>query len=159
KDSGLSFSREDPYRCGVIYGSGIGGFGEFEEQHTRFVTGGPSKASPLVVPKIIVNAPAGNLSIEFGLCGPNTAAATASASAAHAIGDALHAIQLDLADVMMTGGSEAGMTPMGLAGFIQARALSTRNEDHAHASRPFDKDRDGFVLGEGAGVLILEEYE
>jgi 3-oxoacyl-[acyl-carrier-protein] synthase II len=159
KDSGVDFSREDPFRCGVIFGSGIGGLNEFEEQHTRFIEGGPGRISPFVVPKMIVNSAGGNLSIEFGLCGPNTAIATACASAAHAIGDAYRAIQYDHADLMLTGGAEAGITGMGVAGFIQARALSERNEDPRGASRPFDKDRDGFVLSEGAGVLILEDYE
>jgi 3-oxoacyl-[acyl-carrier-protein] synthase II len=159
KDAGIDFSKYDPFRCGVIYGSGIGGFWEFEEQHTRFMEGGPGRVSPFTVPKMIVNAAAGNLSIEFGLCGPNTAVSTACASGAHAIGDALRTIQYDHADVMMTGGSEAGMTPMGLAGFIQARALSPGLGEPRKASRPFDKDRDGFVLGEGSGVLILEELE
>jgi 3-oxoacyl-[acyl-carrier-protein] synthase II len=159
EDSGFDISKEDPYRCGVVIGSGIGGFMEFEEQHTKFIHGGHTKMSPFVVPKMIVNAAAGNISIEFGLCGPNTAVSTACASAAHAIGDAMRAIQYDSADIMLTGGSEAGMTPMGLGGFIQARALSSRNDDYAHASRPFDKDRDGFVLGEGAGVLVVEELE
>jgi len=159
KDSGIDFSREDVFRCGVIFGSGIGGFWEFEEQHTRFMEGGPARVSPFVVPKMIVNAAAGNISIEFGLSGPNTAVATACASAAHSIADAMTAIQCDRADVMLTGGSEAGMTPMGLAGFIQARALSQRNDDPQKASRPFDKDRDGFVLGEGSGVLVIEDLE
>jgi 3-oxoacyl-[acyl-carrier-protein] synthase II len=158
-DSGLDFKREDPFRCGVIYGSGIGGLWEFEEQHTRFLEGGPSRISPFIVPKMIVNSAAGNISIQYGLCGPNTAVATACASAAHAVGDALRTIQYDHADVMLTGGAEAGITPMGVGGFIQARALSRRNDDPKGASRPFDKDRDGFVLGEGAGVLVLEELE
>jgi 3-oxoacyl-[acyl-carrier-protein] synthase II len=159
KDSGLDLAREDPFRCGVIYGSGIGGLWEFEEQHSRFMEGGPGRISPFVVPKMIVNAAAGNISIEFGLSGPNTAVSTACASAAHAIGDAMRAIQHDQADVMLTGGSEAGITPMGVGGFIQARALSNNNDDPRGASRPFDKDRDGFVLGEGAGVIVLEELE
>lgn len=159
KDSGFDINKEDPYRCGVIYGSGIGGIWEFEEQHTRMMEGGPGRISPFIVPKMIVNAAAGNLSIEFGLCGPNTAVSTACASAAHAIADAMRAIQYDHADLMLTGGAEAGMTPMGVGGFIQARALSLRNDDPTHASRPFDKDRDGFVLAEGAGVLVIEELE
>jgi 3-oxoacyl-[acyl-carrier-protein] synthase II len=159
KDSGLDVSKEDPFRCGVIFGSGVGGMTEFEEQHERFIEGGPGRVSPFVVPKMICNSAAGNVSIEYGLQGPNTTIATACASAAHAIGDAMRAIQVDQADVMLTGGSEAGITPMGVSGFIQARALSTRNDAPAEASRPFDKDRDGFVLGEGAGVLILEELE
>jgi 3-oxoacyl-[acyl-carrier-protein] synthase II len=159
KDSGIDFSKEDPFRCGVIVGSGIGGLNEFEEQHTRFIKDGPTRISPFVVPKMIVNSAAGNISIHFHLCGPNTAISTACASAAHAIGDATRAIQHDYADVMLTGGSEAGITPMGLGGFIQARALSDRNEDPKGASRPFDKERDGFVLSEGAGMLVLEELE
>jgi 3-oxoacyl-[acyl-carrier-protein] synthase II len=158
-DSALDMRREDPFRCGVIFGSGIGGLWEFEEQHTNFMQGGPSRVSPFVVPKMIVNSAAGNISIQFGLCGPNTAVSTACASSAHAISDALRAIQYDHADVMVTGGSEAGITPMGVAGFIQARALSDRNDNPQGASRPFDKDRDGFVLSEGAGVLVLEELE
>src|SRR5699024_3872710 len=117
------------------------------------------KLSPFVVPKMIVNSAAGNISIRFGLCGPNTAVATACASSAHSIADAFRAVQYDHADVMVTGGSEAGITPMGVGGFIQARALSQRNDDPRGASRPFDRDRDGFVLGEGAGVLVLEELE
>ncbi len=158
-DSGVAWDREDLYRCGVVLGSGIGGLNEFEEQHARYLSGGPGKISPFVIPKMISNAAAGNISIHFGLKGPNTSVTTACASAAHAVGDALRAIQLDEADVMLTGGSEAAMTPMGLGGFISARALSTRNEDPRAASRPFDRDRDGFVLSEGAGVVILEELE
>ena len=159
KDSGLDFSKEDPYRCGTIIGSGIGGLNEFEEQHGRYVKAGPSRISPFVIPKMIPNAAAGNVSIHFGLCGPNTAVSTACASAAHALGDAMRAIQWGYADVMLTGGSEAVITPMGLGGFSAMRALSTRNEDPQHASRPFDKDRDGFVLSEGAGMVILEDLE
>jgi len=159
KDSGIDFSREDPFRCGVIVGSGIGGLHEFEEQHKRFVEGGPSRISPFVIPKMIGNAAAGNISIELGLAGPNTNVATACASAANSIGDAMRAIQWDQADVMLAGGSEAAITYMGLGGFISARALSARNEDPQRASRPFEKGRDGFVLSEGAGVLVLEELE
>jgi len=158
-DCGIDFSKEDPFRCGVIFGSGIGGILEFEIQTERRLAGGPNRVSPFVVPKMIVNAASGNLSIEYGLMGPNTAVATACSSAAHAIGDAFRAIQYGQADVMLTGGSEAAVTHMGLSGFIQAHALSMRNDDPKRASRPFDKDRDGFVLGEGAGVLVLEEYE
>jgi 3-oxoacyl-[acyl-carrier-protein] synthase II len=159
KDSGLDLAREDPYRCGAIIGSGIGGLNEWEEQHARFLQGGPGKISPFVIPKMIANAAAGNVSIHFGLCGPNTAVSTACASAAHALGDAFRAIQYDQADVMLSGGSEATITNMGLGGFISARALSQRNDDPKAASRPFDKDRDGFVLAEGAGILILEDLE
>jgi 3-oxoacyl-[acyl-carrier-protein] synthase II len=159
KDSGLEFGREDPYRCGVIIGSGIGGLNEFEEQHARYVHHGPAKVSPFVIPKMIANAAAGNVSIQFGLCGPNTAVATACASAANATGDALRAIQWGYADVMITGGSESTITPMGVGGFTAAHALSKRNDNPQAASRPFDKDRDGFVLSEGAGLVILEELE
>ena len=157
--SGLDVAKEDPFRCGVILGSGIGGLNEFEEQHTRFSTSGPGRINPFVIPKMIANSAAGNVSIHIGFRGPNTAVSTACASAANALGDALRSIQHDYADVMLAGGSEAAITHMGLGGFIAARALSSRNDDPAHASRPFDKDRDGFVLSEGAGVLILEEME
>lgn len=159
RDSGLDISKEDVFRCGCILGSGIGGLYEFEEQHGRYLSGGPGKISPFVIPKMIANAASGNVSIHFGLCGPNTTVATACASAANAIADAYRAIQWDYADVMVTGGSEAGITPMGLGGFVSARALSSRNDAPTRASRPFDKDRDGFVLSEGAGILVLEEYE
>jgi 3-oxoacyl-[acyl-carrier-protein] synthase II len=159
KDSGLDFSREDPYRCGTVIGSGIGGLNEFEEQHGRYLKDGPGKISPFVIPKMIANAAAGNVSIHFHLAGPNTAVSTACASAANAVTDALRAIQSGYADVMVTGGSEAGVTPMGLGGFCSARALSSRNDDPTLASRPFDKDRDGFVLSEGAGILVMEELE
>jgi 3-oxoacyl-[acyl-carrier-protein] synthase II len=159
KDSGIDFGKEDPYRCGTIVGSGIGGISEFEQQHARFVEAGPGKIGPFVIPKMIANAAPGNISILYNLCGPNTAVSTACASAANAINDALRAIQFDFADVMITGGSEAAITHMGLGGFVSARALSTRNDDPQGASRPFDKDRDGFVLSEGAGILVVEELE
>jgi 3-oxoacyl-[acyl-carrier-protein] synthase II len=159
QDSGIDLSKEDPYRCGVIIGSGIGGLNEFEEQHDRYRDSGPGRVSPFVIPKMIPNAAAGNVSIEFGLSGPNTAVSTACASAAHAVGDALRAIQWNYADVMLAGGSEAVITPMCVGGFTSARALSMRNDDPKKASRPFDKDRDGFVLSEGAGIVVLEELE
>lgn len=159
QDSGVDFSKEDPYRCGVILGSGIGGLNEFEEQHGRYKDQGPSRISPFVIPKMIPNAAAGNVSIEFGLAGPNTAVSTACASAAHALGDALRALQWGYADIMLAGGSESVITPMGVGGFTSARALSLRNNDPQRASRPFDKDRDGFVLSEGAGIVVLEELE
>jgi 3-oxoacyl-[acyl-carrier-protein] synthase II len=159
KDSGLDFSKEDPYRCGVILGSGIGGLNEFEEQHSRYIHDGPDRISPFTIPKMILNAGAGNISIEFGLCGPNTAVATACASAANAVEDASHAIRSGRADVMLTGGSESTITPMGMGGFISARALSSRNDAPHKASRPFDRDRDGFVMAEGAGIVVLEELE
>jgi 3-oxoacyl-[acyl-carrier-protein] synthase II len=159
KDSGIDYGREDPFRCGTIVGSGIGGLNEFEEQHARYLQGGPGKISPFVIPKMIANAAAGNISIHFGLRGPNTAISTACASAGHALGDALRSIQWGYADVMIAGGSEAAITPMGLGGFISARALSMRNDNPQAASRPFDRDRDGFILSEGAGIVILEELE
>src|SRR3990172_6954273 len=159
RDSGLDFSTEDRYRCGVIIGSGIGGLHEIENQHSRLVEMGPSKLSAFMIPKLMVIAASGQISIHFGLKGPNSAVATACASASNAIGDAFKAIERGDADVMVTGGSEAAVTPMGLGGFSALRALSDRNDNPAAASRPFDRDRDGFVLGEGAGILVLEEYE
>jgi 3-oxoacyl-[acyl-carrier-protein] synthase II len=159
KDSGIDFAKEDPFRCGVIIGSGIGGLTELEEQHSIHIHKGPSRIGPFVVPKMIANAASGHVSIHYGLMGPNTAIATACASAAHAVGDALRAIQYDQADVMLCGGAEAAITHMGLGGFCAARALSLRNDDPQGASRPFDKDRDGFVLSEGAGIVVLEELE
>ncbi len=159
KDSGLDFSRENPFRCGCILGSGIGGIAEFEEGHETLRTKGPNRLNPFVIPKMIANAGSGNISITLGLRGPNTTVSTACSSAAHAIGDAMRQIAGGFADVMVSGGSEAAITPMGLAGFIACRALSKRNDDPPRASRPFDRDRDGFVLAEGAGILVLEEYE
>ncbi|MBN2021510.1 MAG: beta-ketoacyl-ACP synthase II [Pirellulales bacterium] len=157
--AGLDFSREDPFRCGVIIGSGIGGLSEIETQHTKLLERGPEKVSPFTIPKLMVNAASGQVSIRYGLQGPNTAVSTACASAANAIGDALKTIQRGAADVMITGGSEAALTPMAIAGFTQMRALSERNDDPARASRPFDRDRDGFVMAEGAGILVIEELE
>lgn len=159
KDSGIDFSKGDPFRHGVIIGSGIGGLNEFEEQHTRYSLQGPDRISPFVIPKMIANSAAGNVSIHFNLMGHNTVVSTACASAAHALGDALHSIRNGFADAIVAGGSEAAITPMGLGGFIAARAVSHRNSDPVSASRPFDKDRDGFVLSEGAGIVVLEEYE
>jgi 3-oxoacyl-[acyl-carrier-protein] synthase II len=158
-EAGYTLAKEPPHRVGVILGSGIGGLSEYEEQHTRLLKMGPSRISPFVIPKLMVNAASGHISIYFGLRGRNLAVATACASAANAIGEALRTIQHNEADIMITGGSEAAMTPMGLGGFIAARALSERNDAPQKASRPFDKDRDGFVLSEGAGVLIVEEAE
>lgn len=159
KDSGIDFSQGDPFRYGVIIGSGIGGLNEFEEQFTRHTQQGPDRISPFVIPKMIANSAAGNVSIHFNLMGHNTVISTACASAAHALGDALHSIRGGFADAIVAGGSEAAITPMGLGGFIAARAVSHRNNDPSTASRPFDKDRDGFVLSEGAGIVVLEEYE
>lgn len=158
-DSGFELGDQDPFRYGVVLGSGIGGLTEIEEQHGRLVTKGPSKVSAFTIPKLMVNAASGHVSIRFGFRGPNTAVATACASASNAIGEAFKAIQYDEADLMVTGGTEAALTKMGLSGFSNMRALSTRNDDPAGASRPFDADRDGFVLSEGAGILILEELE
>jgi 3-oxoacyl-[acyl-carrier-protein] synthase II len=159
RQSGLDFSNEDAFNCGVIIGSGIGGLHEIEEQLARLISKGPDRVSPFLVPKMMVNAASGHLSITFGLRGPNTAVATACASAANAMGDAFRAIQRGDGDVMLTGGAEAAITPMSIAGFQNMRALSERNDAPEKASRPFDKDRDGFVLSEGAGVLVFEEYE
>ncbi len=159
KDCGIDFKKEDPFRCGCILGSGIGGLNEFESQHTRIVLEGPDKVSPFVIPKMIANAASGIVSIHLGLSGHNTTVATACSSAGHALGDALRSIQWGHADVMVSGGSESAISPMGVAGFSNMKALSRRNDDPQRASRPFDKDRDGFVLAEGAGILILEELE
>jgi 3-oxoacyl-[acyl-carrier-protein] synthase II len=160
KDAGFDVAKEDPFRCGAIVGSGIGGLNEYEEQHTKFLQGGgPRGVSPFVIPKMMPNAAPGNISIHFGLAGPSRAVSTACASAADAISDALRTIQLDDADVMVTGGAEAAITYMGLGGFVSARALSLRNDNPQAASRPFDKERDGFVLSEGAGILVIEELE
>jgi len=160
QDAGLDLaSVEDPFRVGAIVGSGIGGLAEFEAQHKRLVERGPMKVSPYMVPKLMINAAAGQISILYGVKGPNAGVANACASASNAIGQAFWVIQNDEADVMITGGAEAALTPMGLAGFCANRALSTRNDEPARASRPFDRDRDGFVLSEGAGIVVLEEYE
>jgi 3-oxoacyl-[acyl-carrier-protein] synthase II len=159
KDSGIDFTKEDPFRCGVIIGSGVGGITEMEEQLIRLVAKGPERVSAFCIPKLMVNAASGHVSIQYGLKGMNTAVATACASAANAIGDAMRAVQHNVADVMITGGSEAAITRMGIAGFSNMRALSERNDAPQKASRPFDADRDGFVLSEGAGILVIEELE
>ncbi len=159
RDSGLDFNQEDPFRCGAILGSGIGGLNEIEEQMFKLFSKGPERVSPFTIPKMMLNAAGGNLAIQYGLKGPNFAVATACASSNNAMGDALKAIQYDEADVMLTGGTEAAITAMGVAGFANMKALSTRNDAPEKASRPFDSDRDGFVLSEGCGVLIFEEFE
>ena len=159
KNSGLDFDKEDRFRCGVILGSGIGGLNEIETQHSRLLEKGPDKVSAFTIPKLMVNAACGHVSIQYGLRGPSAAIATACASAANAIGDAFKAIQYDDADVMVTGGTEAALTPMGVSGFASMRALSEQNDDPQRASRPFDRGRDGFVLSEGAGLLVIEELE
>ena len=158
-DSGLDFSAEDPYRCGVVIGSGIGGLWEFEAQEERLLHKGIDKVSPFTIPKLMVNSASGHVSSLYGIKGPNFAVATACASAANSIGSAMRAIQYGDADVMVTGASEAALTPIGLAGFQNMRALSFRSEAPQQASRPFDVDRDGFVLSEGAGVVVIEELE
>jgi len=159
RDAGIDFSKEDLFRCGVMVGSGIGGLWEIETQHERLLTKGPDKVSAFTIPKLIANSASGQLSIEWHLRGPNACIVTACASAANSIGEAFRTIQYDDADVMVTGGSESAVTRMGVAGFAAMRALSERNDDPTKASRPFDRDRDGFVLSEGAGVIVLEELE
>jgi len=155
----ITFEEGDPFRNGVLVGSGIGGLNEIEQQHCTLFDRGPRRVSPFMIPKLMVNAASGNISVHWRLRGPNSAVATACASATNAIGDAFKLIQNDMADVMVTGGSEAAITPMGLSGFARMNALSTRGDSPQTASRPWDKDRDGFVLSEGAGVVILEEIE
>jgi 3-oxoacyl-[acyl-carrier-protein] synthase II len=159
KDSGIDFDKSDRFRCGVLIGSGIGGIETLEEQNKILLDRGVSRVSPFTVPRLMVNAASGNVSILFKLHGPNTAVATACATGSNAIGDAGRFIQHGLADVMIAGGSEAALCELGMASFCAARALSTRNEEPARASRPWDKDRDGFIMSEGCGVVILEEYE
>ena len=158
-DSGLDFSKEDPFRTGAIVGTGIGGIKEIEDQHIRILEKGPRRVSPFCVPKLMANAASGNIAIRYGLQGPNFSVTSACASGSHAIGEAFCNIVAGRSDIMITGGAEAALTPIGLASFCAARSLSTRNDDPVVASRPFDRDRDGFVLSEGAGIVILEEYE
>ena len=159
KNAGFEHGAGNPSRFGVITGSGIGGISELEGQYKRLLEKGPMKVSAFTIPKLMVNAASGNISILTGAMGPNTAVATACASATHAMGDALNAIRYDMADVMLTGGSEAALCPLALGGFAVMGALSTRNDAPVKASRPWDKDRDGFVLGEGAGMFVFEELE
>ena len=156
-DAGLTIGREDAPRVGVFIASGIGGFGTIEREHRAFLEGGPRRISPFFIPSAIINLASGQVSIRFGAKGPNSATCTACSASAHAIGDAFEIIRRDDADVMIAGGSEAAITPMGVGGFAAMRALSTRNDQPERASRPFDKDRDGFIIGEGSGVVILEE--
>ena len=157
--SGLKITEENHDQVGVHIGSGIGGFDVIEREHSNLLSGGPRKVSPFFIPGSIINLAAGHVSIKYGARGPNEATATACTTSAHSIGDAFRIIQRGDADAMIAGGTEASITPLGVAGFAAMRALSTRNDDPQHASRPFDKDRDGFVVGEGAGILILEELE
>ncbi|MCM8812603.1 MAG: beta-ketoacyl-ACP synthase II [Candidatus Omnitrophica bacterium] len=158
-DSGLSLETSDPNRMGVLIGSGIGGLKIIEDQYRNYLEKGPSRISPFIIPMMIVNMAPGQVSISLGLKGPNSCVATACASGGHAIGDAFKIVQRGDADVMVTGGTEACITPLGFGGFCAIKALTTRNDDPLHACRPFDRDRDGFLMGEGAGILILEEYE
>jgi 3-oxoacyl-[acyl-carrier-protein] synthase II len=159
KHSGLQVTPEIADRFGVHIGSGIGGFDVIEREHSAMLAGGPRKISPFFIPGSIVNLAAGHVSIRYNAKGPNEATATACTSSAHSIGDAFRIIQRGDADAMIAGGTEAAITPMGVGGFAAMKALSTRNDDPTHACRPFDKDRDGFVVGEGAGILIMEELE
>jgi 3-oxoacyl-[acyl-carrier-protein] synthase II len=158
-DAKLSVPKEQATRYGVFIASGIGGFGTIEREHRAFLEGGPRRISPFFIPASIINLAAGQVSIRLGAKGPNSATCTACSASAHAIGDAYEIILRNDADVMIAGGSEAAITPMGVGGFAAMRALSTRNDEPERASRPFDKDRDGFIMGEGAGVVILEELE
>jgi 3-oxoacyl-[acyl-carrier-protein] synthase II len=157
--SGLQAGQYDPLRGGVVLGTGIGGLREIEDQHLRLIHKGPSKVSAFTIPRLMANASAGHISIALDFQGPSASVATACASAGSAMGEAFHALRRGEVDLMMTGGSEAACTPLGISAFAAMKALSTRNDDPAHASRPFDKDRDGFVLSEGAGLLLFEEYE
>ncbi len=158
-DAGLNSNSLDPEQSGVVVGSGIGGIDTFEKQHSILLTQGPGRVSPFFIPMMIVDMCAGLISIRFNLKGPNYATVSACASGAHAIADSFKIIQRGEAEVMICGGSEAAITPVSFAGFCSARALSTRNQEPQKASRPFDKERDGFVMGEGAGILILESLE
>jgi 3-oxoacyl-[acyl-carrier-protein] synthase II len=159
RDSGLEIDKLNGDRVGVIFGSGIGGIQSFEEEHTKYMEGGPRRVSPFFIPQMIIDIAAGHISIKYGFKGPNYASVSACATASHNIGNAFKTIQRGDADLMVTGGSEAAICPMGVAGFNSMKAISTRNDDPKHASRPFDKNRDGFVMGEGAGIVILEELE
>ncbi len=159
EDAGLDFSQVDPYRAGIVIGSGIGGILTFEKQHEILLKSGPGRVSPFFIPMMIIDMCSGLVAIRYGLRGPNYATVSACSSASHAILDAFKIIQRGDADIMITGGSEAAITPTSIAGFCSAHALSLRNDEPEKASRPFDKDRDGFVIGEGAGILILESQE
>jgi len=158
-DAGLGKGGFDPNRVGVILGTGIGGLTEMETQHRTLLERGPSRVSPFLIPKLMMNAAPGAIAIHYGLRGPNEAIATACASASHAMGEALEVLRAGEADIILTGGAEAAVTPLGLSGFCSMNALSRRNDAPEKASRPFDKNRDGFVMGEGAGVLVFEELQ
>ncbi|CAN5888697.1 beta-ketoacyl-ACP synthase II [soil metagenome] len=158
-DAKLEVTAENATRVGVFIASGIGGFSTIEREHRALLEGGPRRISPFFIPAAIINLAAGQVSIRFGAKGPNSATCTACSASAHAIGDALEVIRRGKADVMIAGGSESAITPMGVGGFAAMRALSTRNDEPSRASRPFDRDRDGFIMGEGSGVIVLEELE
>jgi len=158
-DSGLDIPKEDPFKIGVLVGSGIGSLRIIEEQHKVILERGPSRITPFLIPMLIVNMASGHISIMFNVKGPNSCTTTACAAGTHALGDALRLIQHGDADVMITGGTESCITPLGVGGFCALKALSKRNNEPERASRPFDKERDGFVMAEGAGIAILEEYE
>ncbi|MCK5114397.1 MAG: beta-ketoacyl-ACP synthase II [Phycisphaerae bacterium] len=158
-NSGLDFATEDLERCAVIVGSGIGGLWTLQEQHLRLLNKGPGKVSPFTVPRLMINAAGAHIAVKYGLRGANFGVVTACASGAHAIGEAFRIMQRGEADIIISGGAEAALCDVGLASFCALRGLSTRNDDPTHASRPWDKDRDGFVLAEGAGCVVLEEYE
>ncbi len=158
-DSGLTVTSENAPRIGVFIASGIGGFTTIEREHKALLEGGPRRISPFFIPSAIINLAAGQVSIRFGAKGPNSATCTACSASAHAIGDAFEIVRRGDADAMIAGGSEAAITPMGVGGFGAMRALSTRNDEPERACRPFDKDRDGFVIGEGSGVIVIEELE
>src|SRR5262245_50978755 len=158
-DSGIDFKKIDPIRAGSICGTGIGGLLEIEAQHIVLLERGAGRVKPFLIPKLMMNAMSAHISMKFGLKGPNWVTASACASAAHALGSALRSIQYGEADIMVAGGSEAAITPLGIAGFCSMGAMSTRNDEPEKASRPFDKDRDGFVMGEGAALLVLEDLD
>jgi 3-oxoacyl-[acyl-carrier-protein] synthase II len=158
-DGGLDLDQTDRDMVGVYIGSGIGGFATIEREHSALLAGGPRRISPFFIPSAIVNLASGWVSIRTGARGPNSATCTACTTSAHAVGDSYRLIQRGEADVMIAGGAEAAVTPLGVGGFCAMRALSTRNDDPAHASRPFDRDRDGFVMGEGSGIVILEDLD
>jgi 3-oxoacyl-[acyl-carrier-protein] synthase II len=159
KDAGIDFEKEDPERVGVIVGSGMGGLATIEDTHKTLMERGVRKVSPFFIPAIIINLAPGQIALRWGLKGPNFSPVSACATGNHSIGDAMIYVQRGMADVMIAGSTEATLTPLGLAGFCAARAMSERNDAPEKASRPFDKDRDGFVAAEGAGLLVLEEYE
>lgn len=159
EDSGLFLDKEDPDRIGVMIGSGMGSLGIIEEEHANLMKNGPDRITPFLVPRMIANMGAGYVSIALRLKGPNSCPVTACATGSHAIGDAFKLIQRGDAVMMVAGGTESVVTPLGVGGFAALRALSTRNDDPVHASRPFDKQRDGFVMGEGSGIVVLEEFE